>query len=112
MFNLIIILNQIIKKKKSTNINDILEQKNSDDENENDKVEDFKQILTKWKLQKYISNFEENGFDEVSEWKDLTDEDVSSVITNNGRPISGHIRRFKKNLMQMFPNSCKIKGVN
>merc|ERR1711991_210563 len=52
--------------------------------------EKFGRILKEWKLSQYITNFEQNGYDDIEDWKNLELEDLTKII----KMKHGHAKKF------------------
>eukprot|EP01084_Bolivina_argentea_P044998 82810_1 len=53
----------------------------------------YNELLTEWGLTKYIKIMEENGWDDVQDWNELTDND----LINDMGFAKGHIKKFRRN---------------
>jgi len=86
---------------------ELQEDDNEEETNQNiqeEKIELYKQLLTKWNLD-YITNFEQIGYDDVNDWKELDDETLSKKINMK----DGHIKKFKRYVKEYFEEQEKEK---
>merc|ERR1712228_677877 len=67
-----------------------------DQENETKAVKSFDVLLQEWGLEKYIEKMRDEGWDDVRDWIDLTDDDLKNDIGFS----KGHIRKWHRNFKQ------------
>merc|ERR1712228_380896 len=53
----------------------------------------FDVLLREWRLEKYIDKMQDEGWDDVRDWKELTDEDLKNDIGFS----KGHIKKWHRN---------------
>ena len=73
--------------------------------------QDFKALLTKWKLKKYIKTFEEEEWDDVSGWGDLIKDNGQPLIDNDLMNKKGAINKFIRGYKEEFESKlCFLKS--
>ena len=76
------------------------------EENEEEKQDEkpeisFKELLTEWRLEKYIEKFGDEGWDEVETWNELTEEDLEEMGLKKGER-----KKFMKKYKKWSKSNC------
>ena len=81
-------------------MSDDAEKKNGSDSEE----DDYKAVLTKWGLAKFIDAFDENGYDDPQYWHEIEE----SELTDDMGMKKGHLRKWKAQL-EKYEKRKKLK---